>query len=86
MLFLWVEKSVKLSVDHIGDLLEVLGPVPEFYIVGIHYQKIAVIILYPVLVFLVQAGEIVYAYALLVFPAALLYLGDEVGDGLKQIN
>ena len=79
------EKPVQLCVYHIGDLLEVLGAVAELDVVGVHDQEVSLVVLDPVLVLLVQAGQVLDAYALLVVAAALLDLGDERGDGALEV-
>ena len=80
------EKSVEFGVDHVGYLLEVLRPVAELDLVGVDDQELPRVVGYPLLVFLVEPGQVVDAYGLLIVAAALLDLGDEVGDGGPEVD
>ena len=79
------EKSVKFSVYPVADLLEVLRSVLELDSVDIEDQKATLVVLDPVLIPLVQTGQVVYPYALFLFAAALLYLGHDIRNRRSEI-
>ena len=72
------EESVELGVDHVRNLLKIFRTVTELHVVGIYDQEIALVFAYPLLILLVETGQIVDAYALLVVTPPLLNLRDEI--------
>ena len=80
------EKSEELGIYHAGDGLEILLPVAELVAVGVNDEEMALVILYPVLILVVQAGEIVNPDGLLILASALLNLRYKIRDGGLQIN
>ena len=78
------EKAEELGVNLVCDVLEVLGLVLELDLVHVDHQEAGLVVLDPVLVALVQAGDVVDADGSLVLAAALLDLRDEVRMELRR--
>ena len=80
------EKPEELGIYHAGDSLEILLLVAELVAVSVNDEEMALVILDPVLILVVQAGEIVNPDGLLILAAALLNLLYKIRDGGLQIN
>ena len=55
------EQAIELRVDHVGHFLEVLRIVAELDVVRVDDQQVAVVILDPVLIFFIEAGQVIDA-------------------------
>ena len=87
MFWLFVrEKAEELGVDLIDNLLEVLRTVLELDAVHIKDKKLVRIVVYPVLITLVQTGNVVDPDALFVLASPLLDLADEVRDRAAEVD
>ena len=83
VLVLWVEweESVEFCVDHIGDFLEVLRVAFKLCGVSVDDDEVALVVLDPLFVAVVESLQVVDAYGLLVVASAFGDLCDEVWDG-----
>ena len=75
-----LEQSEEFSVDHVCDLSEVSGRVLKAELVAVDDDQRSLIRGHPVLVALLQSGEIVEANALLERASPFLDVLDESGD------
>ena len=80
------EQTIQFRVDAVGDEGEVLGTVQEIQVVHVDGDQAARVAADPLLVPLVQAGQVLDGDALLVVAAALGDLRDEVLDGALQVD
>jgi len=80
------EKSEEFCIDLVDHLLEILRAVLELDAVYVKNKQIVLIVLDPVLVALVQTGDIIDTDALLILAAPLLNLADEIRNGTAEID
>ena len=81
-----LEKTVEFCIYLVDDLLENLWTILELDTVHVKDEQILHVILDPVLISLIQAGDIVDTDALLILASTLLDLADEVRYRTSEID
>ena len=77
---------MKLGVDQVGYGIEIIDVLSEAETVDINDQQLAVVVfVYPFLIALVEAGEVVDADAVLIFASAFVDVVDYVGNAASQL-
>ena len=80
------EETVELGIDHVGDLLEVLGTITKLAVVAIDDDELSLVTLDPLLVATGESLEVVEAHGLLVLTATLLNLCHQGGNGGADVD
>lgn len=82
-----VEQAVEFCVYFVDYHTEVFGVVGKIEFVDVHDKEFSFVVFRdPVVIALVEAGEIVQTNGILVFSAATLYLADERGDVTFEVD
>ena len=80
------KQTEEVGIDVVGDLEEVGGILLEVASVAVDDYEVALVVLDPVLVSTIEAGEIVERHGLLIVASALMDVVDEVGQGTADVD
>ena len=81
-----IQKIKELGIDTVDDETQILAVVDKIVFVDVHHQHLAFVRLGPVLVAIVEVGQIVEADAVFILASALLNVADEGRHIATQVD